>query len=270
MDGRTLFAKWNPGAWEAIGRGPAATLAKALEGRSDREALLTDYLTLAREAVGLQYVDTTSFAPARPPTFVATCWIDLLPRLLPTVPPNHTREVLALLWNAGERLIREPVWLTRYLTGCIGKLTDLSRFEPWLRESLTPVLQELPTSSWTGPMTCTIVDCRPFHEDFLPGTLHLAAPAVACIHDRRQDRIRLGLLLRPDRASLCFGRTPCLGEFPPPKVPAVTVGENTVRIGTLSCPVPHFGPIAGFAVSPAGYVIAALQNSQCLWIVEVP
>lgn len=274
VDARTLYSKWNPAVWESFCRGPGSRLAKSLEGRADRRELLESYLALGREAVGLQYIDQPTFDPnpPAPPTFLAAFWVDVLPRLLPAVPPVHSSELLAKIWNVGERLVREPVWLTRYLTGCLDRLRDLTRFESWLRETLTPVVDEPPPARWTGPMNCTIVDCRPFHDEFLPGKIHLAAPAVACVHDRREERARLGILLRHGSGSLCLGRTPCLGDYRAAdgQAPPVSFGKQGVLVGSREVPLPHFGTPQGHAVAPTGFVIAAARASQRLWIVESP
>lgn len=272
VDGRTLYAKWSPAVWENLCRGPAARLSQGLEGRPDRKEILENYLALGREAVGLQYVDKPIFDPdpPAPPAFLATLWIDVLPRLLPAIAPKQAIELLAKVWNVGERLIREPVWLTRYLSGRLDKLRDLARFEEWLRESLTPVIDQPPPARWTGPMTCAILDCRPFHDEFLPGKIHLAAPAVACVHDRREERVRLGVLLRRGRESLCLGRTPCLGDFPVSDGPAVSFAGQGLRVGSQEVVLPHFGAPHGHAVAPTGFVVAAARASQRLWIVESP
>jgi hypothetical protein len=262
-DPRTLYSKWSPAAWEALCAGPAARLRE----RVRRETLLA-YLELGREAIGLQYIDRPSFEknPPAPPSFLAVLWIDALPSLLPA----DGIELLAKAWNLGERLVREPVWLSRYLAARLDRWTDAACFEDWLRESLSPVVEEPAPAKWTGPARCALVDCRPFHEDFLPGRLHLAAASVACVHDRRRDAVQLGVLLRPNGASLCLGRTPCLGDWKADGLPDVKFTDGGLRVGALEAPLPRFGAAHAHVVAPTGFVVAAAKSSQKLWVVESP
>lgn len=270
VDARTLYSRWNPEAWEQLARGPAADLGMRLTGRPDGDRLLQAYLDLAREAVGLQYIDRRSFDGD--PLFLAALWVDALPRLLPAAPAARVAGLLEAAWNAGERLVREPAWLNRYLVSRLTDLDRLERFEAWLRESLAPVLQAPPPAKWKGPLSIVVLDCVGGGETFLPGRIHLAAPTIACVHHRREEARQVAFHLRPKGKSAPLGATPCFGEFlaPAEALPTLTFAPNALKIAGLSIELPRFGSEAGHAVAPAGFVVAASKSSQKVWIVDSP
>lgn len=272
IDARRLYSKWSPEAWSALCDGPATELGRKLNGRADAEPLLRAYLTLAREAVGLQYIDRNAFdAAGRPSTFLASLWTEALPRLLPDAPAGDVGPLLERAWNAAERLASEPAWINRYLSARLPSLDRLARFEAWLRESLTPVLDTPPPSTWKGPLSFVVVDCAG-GDGFLPGKVHLAAPVLACVHHRREEGRQVAFLLAKNGKSAALGRTPCLGEFAPTgdRPPRATFTQTGLKIARLELPLPRFGSEHGHVVAPAGFVVAVAKTSQRVWIVESP
>lgn len=270
LDARRLYSHWSPEAWDQLSRGPAADLGLRLVGREDGDRLLRTYLALGREAVGLQYIDRRSFESD--PLFLAALWIHVLPRLLPEVPAEQVGALLELAWNAGERLVREPAWLNRYLVSRLGELSRLDRLEGWLRESLAPVLQAPPAARWKGPLVATVLDSVGGGDDFLPGRIHLAAPTIACVHHRRAEDRQVAIHLRTGGRSVPLGGTPCFGEFSPPAeaLPAVSFVANGVKVAGLVLELPRFGAEIAHAIAPAGFVVAASKSSQKVWVVESP
>jgi hypothetical protein len=273
IDARRLYHRWSAETWEAFCRGPAADLGLRLASRPDGGRLLEAYLALAREAVGLQYIDRASFDedPTTMPTLLAALWTEALPRLLPAARPDEAGALLERAWNAGERLIHEPAWLNRYLVARLAGLDRPDRFEAWLRESLVPVLQAPPPARWTGPLSFGVLEGAG-GDGFLPGRIHLAAPTIACVHHRREEGRQVAFLLRPKGESLGLGRTPCFGDFAPPAeaLPAVRFDEDLIRVARLEVALPRFGAVFGFVVAPAGFVVASSRTSQRVWIVEAP
>src|SRR2546421_535476 len=80
---------------------------------------------------------------------------------------------------------REPVWVDRYVLACAGQLRRLADLEPFLVQVLEPALLPAATAHWQGPFQVGVLDGRRLLDEFLPGEMHLAAPAVLCVHDRR-------------------------------------------------------------------------------------
>lgn len=240
----------------------------SIAGSPGAEQTLEDYLLLAREAVGLQYVtanEPTDLAPGISRSFLAEALCDVAPRLLAGVEPKKRASSLIALWNAGEKLIAKPVWLNRYLAARVLELRDLTAFETFLVRVVGEGIDEGPASSWEGPFTSTIVDTSAADPWFLPGIMHLATPAIVCCHDRRREDRQVALLLRRESAGgpLCLGSTPCLddaGGAVEHKL-SMTQQAHVVRTAVISDPIEILASRTGFAT-----VVFAL--SQRVRIVE--
>jgi hypothetical protein len=153
----------------------------------------------------------------------------------------------------------------------VAELDRADRFEAWLRESLTPVLQAPPPSTWKGPLSFVVLDAAG-GDGFLPGRVHLAAPAIACVHHRREERRQIAIQLRPGGKSLSLGRTPCFGEFAPPpeELPSVKFDESRATVAGKKLVLPRFGSEFAHAVAPCGFIIASAKSSQRVWVIESP
>lgn len=254
-----LYSRWSPRAWRLVCEGPAVALWDGLAETPDGEATLTEYLFLLREAVGLGYVSASApedlaavDAPGR--GFLAVALCDVLPRLLPALPAKDRARVLAQIWNVGEKLVAQPVWLNRYLAIRLRELASLAGFEEFLGRVLREGLDPVPVSSWAAPFHTEIVDPSTADRAFLPGRMHMATPSIACVHDRRREGRHVALLLRRGD-TVVLGATPCLGEsalveVSPPAI-AFPFGEEHSRLA-----------------SPAGFLLATTELSQRLWLVE--
>ena len=260
-----LYSRWNPKAWRLVCQGPATRLWEALTDSADGQAALEDYLFLAREAVGMQYLAATKpedLAPGAPAHgFLAVMICETLPRLLPKLSAKQRAAVLAQVWNVGERLIGRPVWLDRYLAARLPELEDLGAFEEFLGRIVEEGLDELPSAKWTGATKVAILDPTVFDRAFLPGEMHLATPSVVCVHDRRNPERHIAVMLRRAK-SVCLGTTPCLGreEKPSAQAPeafftrAFAATGLPDRLQTLS--------------ARSGFALFASELSQRLWVVE--
>lgn len=263
--GPRSYSRWSDPSWRLLCEGPAVRLWDAIQGQPGGDAVLVDYLYLLREAVGLQYVSAATpedLARSIEDGFLAAAFCDVLPRLLPALPPEARGPVLAQAWNAGEKLASRPAWLNRYLAVRIRELTSLADFEASLAAAVREGLDPVHPSSWAGPFAPSAVDPSRYDRTFLPGRMHMATPAIACIHDvRRADR-QVALLLRPG-APLLLGATPCLGEEG--AGPATEISAEVREAARRAAGVEE---ITGSLAAAGGFVVFAAALSQRLWIAE--
>ena len=265
-----LYSRWSAKAWRLVCQGPASRLWDSLADGPDGRAALEDYLFLAREAIGMQYLTATRPEDLEPGAighgFLAVMLCETLPRLLPAASAADRARALAQVWNAGERLVGRPVWLDRYLAARLPELRALSDFEAFLGRVVSEGLDELPPAAWEGGTRTSVVDPSRFDRAFLPGDMHLATPSVVCVHDRRDDARHVAVLLRRASTagpSMCLGSTPCLGAAA--GIAAVTAPVSFLERSARDSGV---GEAMRFLSVRAGFVVFAHALSQRLWIVE--
>jgi hypothetical protein len=253
-----LYARWSPRAWRIACEGPAAQLWQSLQGDPAAAPTLASYLSLLREAVGLQYLALSQpgdlTAPAR--SFLTEALCHLLPRLLAPAAPEVRAAALAQVWNAGERLESLPPWLGRYLAVRLRGLESLAALEASLAAAIHEGFDEVPPAAWEGPYRVTVLDAGDWL--FLPGRIHFATASLACVHDRRRAGKQLAVLARRGTPPLLLGPTPCLGEDRPPFA-ATTLAPG--RIPGL----PEQGELAAVA---GGCALLGSPLSQRLWVLE--
>jgi hypothetical protein len=266
-----LYSRWSGKAWRLACRGPASALWDALADSADGHAAFADYLFLLREAIGLQYLAATTPEDLLPGAashgFLAVMLCETLPRLLPSLAAAGRAQSLASIWNVGEKLVGKPVWLDRYLAARLPELEALSGFEKFLERVLGEGLDDLPPATWTGSFTIGVVDPSRHDAAFLPGEMHLATPAIACIHDRRRDGRHVAVLLRRGSAKpLCLGVTPCLGREGSGS--ALAGLDGVVARAVTRAGADLAGPPSAALVAPGGFVVLASERSQRLWVAE--
>ena len=125
---------------------------------------------------------------------------------------------------------------------------------------LIDVLQPLTLSDW-------IEDQGDISEPGEP--LHLAAPNVLCVQDRRLSGLQIGVLLRPQRRSETLGLTQGLVPYVETgEAPTVTFEDQRIKVNGQPVTLPFLRRCAHHAVARAGFVAACAIDSQRLWIVE--
>jgi len=268
-EGPRRYALWNATLFEDVARGPAAVLYQRLQGQAQAAAVLTGYLRLVQQAIGTSLLSRAAAAPSAWTSFLERGLVQLVPELLPREQPAEQLPLLVKLWNLGEGLRREPPWVDAYVCAFAGGLQRLGELEQFLVRLLEPVLTPATPAAWTGPATVHILDFRPVHDDFLPGALFLAAPWILCVQDRRLAGVQIGVLLRPGRQSQVLGLTRGLVEYVEEmERPLVSFGDETVRIGKQTVPLPTLRRCHRHVVVRSGFVLACALDSQRLWIVE--
>lgn len=269
-DGPRRFAQWNAELFDAIAAGPAYTLGEALSDAADRAGVVSAYLQLVQQAIGIGALHQAGTG-ARWTSFLERCLIERIPALLPRVKNGERLSLLATIWNLAEGLWREPAWLDGYVTACTGRLDDLAAVERFLVRTLDPVLAPAPPAAWRGPFHVTVLDLRPLHAEFLPGDIGLAAPTVLRVEDRRRNGIQVGVLLRRDGGSEVLGLTEGLGDYmETSEHPAVAIHDGRTSIAGQAVELPFLRRCHRHVTARAGFIAACALDSQRLWIVESP
>jgi hypothetical protein len=270
-DGPRRFARWDAALFEALVAGPAHALSVALNGEPDAGDVLSAYLGLLHQGVGITAVRGAEAGREGWNSYLERCLVEQVPVLLPRVASGKRVPLLVKAWNLGEGLLREPAWLDRYVTASATTLGELEALEAFLVRTLEPVLSVAPPASWKGPFAVTVLDLRPLHEEFLPGEITLAAPAVLRVVDRRRTGAEVGVLLRPRGKSRPLGLMAGLGEFTEAgDQPAVTFQDGRVQVADEEVAVPQLRRCHRHVVVRSGFIAACAVDSQRLWIVESP
>jgi hypothetical protein len=274
-EGARLHAAWDPVRFDRLCQGPARILWDRLVARphGSDEATFSAYLTLLREAVGARYLgragDAAGDVVVPWACFLEYCFLKLVPEALADEPAEDRVRLLATAWNIGEGLLREPAWLDHYVVAYAAELRRVGAVEPFVLRVLEPVLEPSAPAAWGGPFGLVVLDTRTAHDPFLPGEMHLAAPAVLCVRDRRDPGIHLNILLRHGARSRVLGLSPPLGDYAEERpAPEVRFSDGRVRIGEHRVDVPRLGEPYRVATAGSGFVVASAPDSQRLWIVE--
>jgi hypothetical protein len=271
QDGPRRFARWDAALFEALAAGPLTALSEALRGEADSGPVLLGYVGLLHQGVGITAVRRAEANPGAWGSFLERCLVEQVPALLPRVPAGRRLPLLAKVWNLGEGLLREPAWLDRYVGASAGALDDLEGLEAFLVRVLGPVVATAPPASWKGPFAVTVLDLRPLHEEFLPGEITLAAPAVLRVTDRRRAGAEVAVLLGPGGRSRPLGLMAGLGEFVEAgERPAAEFQDGRARVGGAEVAVPHLRRCHRHLVVRSGFVAACAVDSQRLWVLESP
>jgi hypothetical protein len=268
-EGPRAFSLWDAGAFDAIASGPAATLAERLADQPGGGAVVESYLRLVQQGVGSGVLKSAAPGPGGWTSFLERLIVETIPARLPEIAPERQTSVLVDVWNLGEGLLREPAWVDRYVNACAAALPPLDDLEGFLVRTLGPVLMPAPAAAWSGLMRVTLLDLRSAHDEFLPGRLHLAAPTVLCVEDRRRAGLQVGVFLRHKQKSEALGVVSGLGEYQEPDpLPPVTFSDGKLKVGGRTAEVPALRRCHAFAVARAGFVIACATDSQRLWVIE--
>jgi hypothetical protein len=276
-EGARRFSRWDPALWDDFCEGPGRRLWRRLRALLKAEAVLDAYLGLAVEAMGLGYVDRagldalTGAEAGAAPNLIALFWIEKLPAQLVQPQAGAQIERLARLWNLGEGLLGEASWLNRFATAALHDLESLADVEQALATVLAPALTVRAPAAFGGPFAVTTLDAADLDDRFLPGEMHLAAPAVLCVHDRKRRGVSAGVFLRPGGASSFLAVTPCLGEQAAEVgAPEIEALESRIRIGESRVALPLLKRVHRALVARSGFAVASAVDSQRLWIVESP
>jgi hypothetical protein len=186
--------------------------------------------------------------------------------------PEIHAEVAATAWNLADGARREGAWMEQYLLARVAEFYNPMTLEQQAFQLLKPVLEPQPAAAWKGPFAVTVINMALQVRDFLPGEISIVTPSLIRIGDRRHDR-SVGVLLakgKPQCIGPMDGVPPATLPVPTPAVSVswtadrVTVANAVVVVPLLACEPLHTLVLAN------GYLLAVVQNSQRLWVVETP
>ena len=277
--GPRKHAGWDAELFETLVSGPARMLWNALSAEPRGDRVMAAWLKLAAEAVGLGYVDRASVrfcVTGQGPTPesmtpMCRCLLLLAPAQLPAYPADRAVALLARTWNLCEGLAAQPLWLNRYVDSvAASEPPALEQLEEFLATTLEPALTPARAAAFSGPFTLAMLNTRELMDDFIPGDMHLAAPAVLCVHDRRLAHTQVGLLLAPEGRSRFLGFQPCLGPGPGETPPSMEPLKNAVRVNGQEAALPLLGVPHRMLAARSGFVVASAVDSQRLWVLDTP
>ncbi|QSQ21885.1 hypothetical protein JY651_43185 [Pyxidicoccus parkwayensis] len=276
--GPRRHASWDASLFETLVHDAAATLRSSLHAEPRRDAVVGAWLKLAAEAVGLGHVDRASArylltGQGRIPetvTLTGRCLLQLAPAQLPAYPAEKAVALLTRTWNLCEGLAAQPVWMNRYVASAAAEAPALEKLDEFLVTTLAPALAPSRTSAFSGPFTLAMLDTRKLMDEFLPGDMHLAAPSVLCVHDRRAEDMKLGVFLAPEGKARFLGLMPCLGTGHEETPPRLEVRPGAVRVNKRVATLPFLSTPHQTLVATSGYVVASAADSQRLWVLDTP
>jgi hypothetical protein len=258
--GASQFSNWNRSLFNDYCETIVAPLA------AHEPTLAVNFAETLREAIGCGYVSTSLASPAKNLLEeVVRTW---LPEQLVQHSAKKRLTALAKAWNLLEGLLREPAWVNAYVMARVRELTHDTQLDDFLVSVLTPLFEPAGVADWHGPFRVTMLSLRPCHNDFLPGEMHLVAPTVLAINDRRNDQACGVILRKKGQSELAgaFGETQPYSEPPPTVTPHWTGGE--LSIGHEKIALNFFPGAYRWMHTRSGFVIANAINSQKLWIIE--
>ena len=263
-EGPRRFSDWDAALFDAYCRTFLPSVRERLS--EDGERTFVAVATMVQQGIGEGYLKADP--RASPLNFLEYCLWGWLPEFLSRQPVEEHLPLLARVWNLGEGLMREPGWVNAYVMSRIGELRGEARPEDFLVDVLRPLMEPAPPARWEAPYRVTMLSLRPADDEFLPGEMHLAAPAVLVVSDRRRS-VRLGVHLKREGQSVVLGAFGPTSAFADDRsgVPVVWEGGRA-RIGEVTVALPLLAGPFRWALVPAGYLVASAVDSQKLWIVE--
>jgi hypothetical protein len=261
--GAAQFSNWNPSLFQAYCQRLLKDHSKAsLSSRLVATALAE----MLCEGIGRGYLTTN--LQANPANLMEYCFRNWLMARLADIPAERQLSFLADAWNLLEGVLREPSWVNAYVMARVRELHREIGLESFLGPVLKPLFEPATPANWTGPFRVTMLSLRAGDDEFLPGEMHLVAPTILTVKDRKRD-LACGVVLRKQGQSEVAG---IFGEVSPfveqaSGMPPSWKGE-WVTLGKERIQLPFLGEPFRWLQVHAGFVVANAVNSQKLWIVE--
>lgn len=261
------YSRWSDATFRAYVAGPLAVLVEQLRAKEDAaemESVSLAYLQMLREGIGTGLVGPIERNCAN---LLEYSLRESIPRQLAAVPKQDRLKVLARVWNLCEGLSHEPAWLNQYVLNRAAAGFEIERIETFLSAVLSPVLSAGSKATWTGPFRISVLNPRPWEDDFLPGEMHLMAHAIACVNDRR-GKTCLGVLFQKGGKSEFIGPLPSSRQHVEPQPADWRVEPNRLCIPGHQVALPYLARPHRTLFAAAGFAVVSAVDSQRLWIVE--
>jgi hypothetical protein len=261
---RYLFERGLRRTAEALGR---------TNDHEDRDALLTRVFRLQLETIGSRAFGVSSDRwrddPTYPDRYFPVIWLDVLPALLPLLPPERRLPTVVGLFNLGENLVVAAPSLGGLVADALSASVDAIAREGLERVALAAMarLGILPAEAvcerqpFTGVERLAVVSVASWEPTMIPGALSFVSEATLRVADRRQPfALQLGIA---GAAVRLVAREPLAAV---PEV--VTLPAHGVsRDGTVTWEGRELGRIdprgvASVAASPGGLLAVARRFSQ--------
>jgi hypothetical protein len=261
--GATQFSNWNPSLFLDYCRALKQDPTKA---STSSPLVMTALAEMLCEGIGRGYLTTSLHA--KPANLMEYCFRNWLMSRLSDVAAERQLPYLADAWNLLEGVLREPSWVNAYVMARVRELHRAAGLESFLGFVLKPLFEPATPANWTGPYRISLLSFRGGDDEFLPGDMHLVAPTILTVRDRRRD-LACGVVLRKQGQSELagiFGEASPFVEQPSSLSPGwqgewVTFGKERIQL-------PFLGEPFRWLQVRAGFVVASAVNSQKLWIVE--
>jgi hypothetical protein len=255
--GKTQFSNWAPSLFQEYCQatlphltGPAASA----------------FAELLCEGIGRGHVTTK--LDIDPANLMEYCLRDWLVRRLSDGSIEQRLQLLANSWNILEGLLGEPRWVNSYVMARVGELKNETSLQVFLARVLKPLFEPATNANWSGPFRVTMVSLRAGDDEFLPGEMHLVAPNILAVRDRRRH-LSLGLVLRKNGQSELAGVFADTHPYTePPSAMAPRWQGEWLAFGNERIQLKFLAEPCRWIQLSAGFVVASAVNSQKLWIVE--
>jgi hypothetical protein len=259
----TQFANWNPSLFQDYCQ---ALLRDHAKSPLSSPLVATALAEMLCEGIGRGYLTTSLHA--HPANLMEYCFRNWLVSRLADVAAERKLHFLADAWNLLEGVLREPSWVNAYVMARVRELHGEHCLESFLGVVLKPLFEPATMANWTGPFRVIMLSLRACDDEILPGDMHLVAPTILAIRDRRRD-LACGVVLRKQGQSELAG---IFGETSPfveqPSITAPSWQAEWVTFGKERIQLPFLGEPFRWLQVRAGFVVASAVNSQKLWIVE--
>ncbi len=264
----TRYPGFRPDDLEELSRQARFRLSSSLRHDPGRDAALADWTRLVAEAVARGYLTRCEGQPPRHEALIRWLFLDHLPETLVELEPRDRSLTLALAWNLSEGSRVFPAWMRPWLFELRNELLPIHDLATTLPRVLARLCGAGEAREWRWPARTVILDPRPLDPAFLPGTMHLAAPGVVCVHGRIEARSTVNLVFEPEGASRLVRGTHC-PETPAPDCSGkVREDRGHFSIDQVQVDLPGLAHAHAWLVSSLGYAVWSAVDSQRLWVVE--
>ncbi len=197
-------------------------------------------------------------------------WLVLrIPLEFPALKPADRTPTLAKLWNLGENILHDRPWVDPYLLKRNLELpASLLDIERQLARWLEPVFKPAPAAPWGPPFSVRVIDGRAIRDDFIPGDMHLCAPWVVCVRDRRLPDVFGGVFLSEDDGTVITHHRDLGRDDSHTPQADVEVGASEVKIAGHRVELPKLGRIHSRLICGNRAALFTAVDSQRIWLVR--